>query len=457
MQRKLCVLTTALFASLTLFSQNFPGFRSGNYTGVNGVFYNPANIADNRYRWDANLLSFNVNAGNSQATFKLKTIETLFSGDNVDSVLFGASGKESSGMAYMEFIGPSVMFRAGMKNSFAITTRVRTIGNIRDIDGKLIQSIDDENDQTPITLNSSSKQKVIINGWSEIGGSFGRVLLNKGDHFLKAGITAKFLMGSTNSFVAIDNLKGTLDEDGLGDTYLTGATGRVAIGVSGFDFDDSDAEASEIFKSQGKGVGFDIGLVYEYRPNGSNNYKIKAGIALLDIGAITYKPKADQFGDYSVNIPAGVHWYPNDLNDKSISEIKEYFDASPYFTNNAVNLKSYKAKLPTTLQANVDLNLHKGFYAELAGQINLVGKTNIYSAFSYNAVTLTPRYEGRHFGFYLPINYNQLTNLNVGVSFRAGPFFIGSGSLLTALFDKSKQADAHMGIRFGALQKKSKK
>lgn len=36
---------------------------------------------------------------------------------------------------------------------------------------------------------------------------------------------------------------------------------------------------------------------------------------------------------------------------------------------------------------------------------------------------------------------------------RLGPLFIGSGSVLTALLGDSRQADVHIGLRFGGLQK----
>ncbi|MEJ0102432.1 MAG: hypothetical protein WDO19_07735 [Bacteroidota bacterium] len=65
------VITLILFVSVFLkpFAQNYPGYRSGNYTGVNGVFFNPANIADSRYRWDVNLLGAHAGISNNNASF----------------------------------------------------------------------------------------------------------------------------------------------------------------------------------------------------------------------------------------------------------------------------------------------------------------------------------------------------------------------------------------------------
>ncbi len=49
------IFSGVLFSASFLAAQaqhQYPGYRSGNYTGVNGVFFNPASIADSRYRWD---------------------------------------------------------------------------------------------------------------------------------------------------------------------------------------------------------------------------------------------------------------------------------------------------------------------------------------------------------------------------------------------------------------------
>lgn len=69
---------------------------------------------------------------------------------------------------------------------------------------------------------------------------------------------------------------------------------------------------------------------------------------------------------------------------------------------------------------------------------------------------LTPRYEGKIASFWLPLSYNNLTKWNAGFSVQVGPVFVGSGSVLTALTGDSKQADFHMGVRFGKLMNAKK-
>ncbi|HUP13147.1 MAG TPA: hypothetical protein VM187_13060, partial [Niastella sp.] len=94
-----------------------------------------------------------------------------------------------------------------------------------------------------------------------------------------------------------------------------------------------------------------------------------------------------------------------------------------------------------------------GFYLNVAGQISMSNNDKKgFNNRTYSGVTFTPRFETKQFGAYIPVNYNQLSKFNAGASLRMGPLFVGSGSLLTALLDNSKQVDFHIGIRFGGLK-----
>jgi hypothetical protein len=125
--KKVYTFTTCLLVSIITFSQDFPGFRTGNYSGVNGVFFNPANIADSRFSFDLNLFSFSTGVGNNKASFSLKDISTSLNSDNISDQLFSNSGGLNSAMVSMDFHGPSLMINTGKKMSVALTTRARTI------------------------------------------------------------------------------------------------------------------------------------------------------------------------------------------------------------------------------------------------------------------------------------------------------------------------------------------
>jgi hypothetical protein len=95
----------------------------------------------------------------------------------------------------------------------------------------------------------------------------------------------------------------------------------------------------------------------------------------------------------------------------------------------------------------------------MTGQISLVNASTEkpFNTAYYSGITITPRYDARSFGFWLPMHYNPVTSFNAGFGFRAGPLIIGSGSVITALLGNSKQADAFIGFRFGGLGAKKVK
>jgi hypothetical protein len=106
------------------------------------------------------------------------------------------------------------------------------------------------------------------------------------------------------------------------------------------------------------------------------------------------------------------------------------------------------------MQLELDYHFLKGLYLNMAGQFSLAGTSGSkpYNSAYYNAFTVTPRFEGRRFGFYLPLTYNGLTHFNAGYCIRFGPVFMGSASMLSSLFGNSKQFDMFFGIRFGGLK-----
>src|SRR6201996_1648304 len=85
--RKHLLLAFLMAATLFAHAQTYPGYRTGNYTGVNGVVFNPANIADNRFKWDVNIFAINGFVGTDQGGLKFKDITKSFNADDLKANL----------------------------------------------------------------------------------------------------------------------------------------------------------------------------------------------------------------------------------------------------------------------------------------------------------------------------------------------------------------------------------
>lgn len=461
-----------LLVSGNLFAQSFPGYRTGNYTGVNGVFYNPANIADSKYSLDVNLFSISAFAGNDQASLGVKDLTKSFNADSLKRILFGGNNPNLNSLVNTDIYGPSVLFNLNRRMAMAITTRSRVFSNVKNIDGTLAQTFIDGGSVSsgvsyPVNFNAGNS---VINatGWSEVGLSYSTVLTKeKSVHFMKAGVSVKYLAGTANSYLNMKNINGTICSNNGNGTYLTGTTGSLDINTTNANF--NDYTIKDFFNFKGHGVGTDIGFVYEFRPESmtkgneqyvddrfANKYKLKVGLSLLDVGTIKFSRDSESSASYNVNVPVGQQFYISKFKDQSVSKYTRILDTSIYFTRTANTGDKYNVVLPTTLQFNVDYNVMKNIYVNAGGQFAFSEKKNL-NMYAYNVFNITPRFENKTFTAALPVSYSTLTDLTVGLSLRAGPFFVGSGSVFSALIGKSKQADAHIGLRIGLQHKKKMK
>lgn len=452
MSLKFTALSAAMLIGTFASAQEMNGFRSDNYNGVNGAFFNPANLGNSPYKLDIGLFGMNIFAGNKNMDFSFGTMSDL-GGDDVLNNLMG-KGNANSILVNVAFHLPSISYRINEKTTLALLTRSRILFNVHDVDGTLLSSITDPPSELslPYNLSSTENMRIATNIFSEYGLSGGHVVYDKGHHFVKVGATLKYLSGVANAYIQMDKINATFDSSG-NTVVATKASGSVSMGAAGIDVDDPQ------FSLGGSSTGFgaDLGAVYEFRTDELKNeaipYLFKANVALLDIGSIKYDVIPGQSAGYSVNIPAGQYF---DMS-KFDGDPQETFDNNPqYFTKKSA-ASSYRVALPRTLQIGGDYRALKGVY--IAANLQLAmsnNETKAYNPRAVNAVTITPRYEGKLLAAYLPIHYSNLSKMNIGFGFRAGPLYAGSSSLVSMMISKSKQMDFYFGFRVGFKTKQKK-
>jgi outer membrane protein OmpA-like peptidoglycan-associated protein len=452
MKRIILSLVLLIVLKFSGFAQDFSGYSSENYNGVNGVFFNPAHVVDNRYRWDVNLASFSVTGNNDLATFNVFNTN--------DSVKFKTEDKANL-YFNADVHGPSVMFKLNSRSSLALTTRGRMMANLDHLPGNLATSLTDTNGVSfPFDVNAGSFN-VSAHAWAEFGVTYGRILALTDKHTFSGGITLKYLAGLGSIYSNVTNLN-TIVNDSSGNTFLRHGSG-------GFNYEEGGIDLSNIqFQINGTGVGGDIGFEYEYRPmgnhdiNGSSHYKIKASLALLDVGSIHYNTKGG--GSYILN--TGNNSQGGDtLNLDRFQNVKSQadFDNAVKNSNGVLSrtdsISSYNMSLPTSLVGAIDYNAIGKLYFNLAGMVSLTSGTSKFTkTHTLDYVTLAPRYEIKSFAVALPLTINQIDGFKAGISFRLGPVFFGSGSAITVLANggKIQNADGHFGIEFGSFEKNKK-
>lgn len=447
----ICLVTT------NLKSQDFLLQASDNYSGVSGIYLQPASIVDSRLKIDVTVFGASLNLNSN---FIYLDRSNLFKFSSIkDNVQKNLDGNQKYIFQDAQFQALNFIISTNPNWAVGFTARAREYINAENFSEDLAQFGYDAVINHTYSFNNISNignifynqnPRASITSWMEYGLTGAAVLLNNNNHFLKAGLTVRYLQGISATYIEafIDQIKvyspdsvGTLGEN----FYLNyGTAGNI----------NSLKKSSESFN-----VGFDFGFVYEWRPNYNsylydmtgnglterrdlNKYKIKIGFSIVDIGSIKYK-KAAGSQNFYINSNFSLSIFDN---VKTLENLNGVIDSlvslnpnDPYYGifTSSDHDEYFKMVLPTALSFQIDYNIWKNFYLNFTPYIALVqGDNTISKVHALTTLSLTPRYESRHFGFSVPFQYVQTKNLLVGLGIHLGPVWMGSNNLFGVLFNQ---------------------
>ncbi len=461
----------------TSYSQDFLGLTTGNFSGITGVSLQPASIVDSRHKFDINLFSTGVNYGNNYflldrdlllkfnknkfddyATFKDRYLSeaTLMPGEKA---YFNINNRTQIPLSFMA--------TTGKKSAIALNMQLRTIIQGRGISQDFAKLAYNDFYLGPLNNTTIDASGISINSlsWAEVGFTYGRVLISSGEHFLKGAITGKYLAGLSSVNISSNDLRMSVNSDSTFNFNTSNVTYNHNENA------DFDKLFDKKFSPDASAFGLDAGLVYEYRGNidkfkylktddeksydalrrDVNKYIFKLGVSLVDVGMFNFNKPAN-VNSFQGNIS---NW---DIRNANYKTLKDFDTAlANRVLPNLNDPRNYNVYLPTALSAQFDVKFVKGLFLNVMSYwpVSLgdePGKR--FDKFGY--YTITPRFETRHFGLYIPYTVTQRNDLAdykqhlLGATVRLGPLFIGSSNLGSMLFNKElKSADVHVGLKVG--------
>lgn len=483
------LLALALLAGLKpTFSQDFLGFVNSNFSGVTGLYLQPASIVDSRFRTDISLFGFNTNAYNNYIGLKPSALER-------DMGLFKAFKTQNGFPAFADtafqdkylhekvnnvnksvflsnqFTLPAFSIDFNNTHAIAFSWRIRNYVNVDGVEPELAKLIYNElNYPQYFTRLQNERLSVQQMTWGEYAFTYAQVIKDKGKHFMKAGATLKILQGLGAAYMYIENLDYNFTTDSTVSIFST----DVQYGHStNYEFTSNSLKYKYISNFS---LGGDIGFIYEYRPHYNeyryemdnkkdlemrykNEYKWKIGVSVIDIGGLKFK-KGAKSNDFTANVNL---WNINNLNFGNIPV--EAFDDTliARFGQNTSAKNTFYMNLPTAFCAEVDYNIWKDFYINHTTFYSLQFKKNAHKVHDISTFSLTPRWDHKYFGVFVPVSYNLMGNFATGFGFRVGPLHMGTanlGPIWTLLTQKGKRdiygADFCMTLKVPILQRKPK-
>lgn len=456
--KKVIVLLCLIFASQGFAQDHFIGVNTSSRGGILNGALNPAEFANLSKKFDVNIYGMSINVSNN-----IISLSDLSSDDDLEDLIFnGTSTVDMSVDA--EFAGPGVAMR-WKKWGFGISSKAHIKFDLVDIDPNLGEGLINAEDLligNSTVIANNYNQRMNGTSWGEIGFSAARNVFENDKHRFNAGITLKLLFPGSYSNFGMDEFQGTitanpdLNNPGQTAAYLHSTSASLNFSYSG-NLADSFTDASDYSKSLFGGLhGFatDLGVNYQWK-DGDKKYKINAGMALRNIGSMTFTDNNNTSNSYTLDIPSPTLGNPGlDLaafeNIDNLQDVEQILKDKGYLINEKSS-KDFTVKLPTTFNIYGDFKVFHKFYITGQLQKRLNDNNNNDQITARNYFSIIPRINLGFFEAYIPFSNNEISGGNTGLGFRLGGFYMGSGSIVTALIDDSKQVDFNMGFRWAFL------
>jgi outer membrane protein OmpA-like peptidoglycan-associated protein len=428
-------------------AQEFLPFVSSNYAGVTGIHFQPASIADSRYKVDLSLSSTSLSFRNNflgidpYVIWHPELTSSLGDWDSLQYIKKNYDGKDKNFQSAYQQDLLSFMISLSDKDAIGFTPSVRSVFNIDNVSEPLAYLMDKALDVDSLWYRQLSNANLAVqsNTWLQFGLTYARVILDQKKHFLKAGATAKLLQGLGSAYMFVKDL-----------SYQFSTKDTALFFKSYFSYGASDNiyqldEGSYTYKFMANpSLGFDIGIVYEFRPdwekykydldgktnlwrNDKNKYLFKVGLSILDIGSVHYR-RHELSSDFQANFE---NWY---IGETSFDSYESFNDTlRKHFIFKDIPIK-YKMNLPTAISVQTDVNIWKGVFLAVSPFIALNrGNQDVNKVHYFTNWNIIPRFESKWFGLSLPIQYNSMKQTNIGIGTRLGPFWIGSNDIISYL------------------------
>jgi hypothetical protein len=443
---KKIILTVSLLIGLNSFAQeHYSGISTSNRTGILNANVNPAELANLAKKFEVNIYGLSFNVANNKIAF------SDFSSDaDFETLIFQGTSPVNARID-AEILGPGVAMR-WMKWGFAITTKAHAKFDMVDIDPTIGNAITNDNLLVNTTiLDNPNNQRLSGTSYGEVGLSAARTIFENDSHRVSAGVTLKILFPGSYSNFGLSQLDGEINENLTGAYLHTNQPAYLNIAYSGNlaeSFTNFDDYSKSIFGGL-NGFAGDIGFNYQWKKG--KDYKLNAGLAIRNIGSMTFKDDNNSSTNYILNIPQSD---PLDLssfeNVDSLRDVEQILSDNGYLTQTS-GQTDFKVKLPTTLTTYADFRVIPKFYvtAYLQQKINEDDSNDQITV--PNIFSITPRVNLGFFEGYIPVTFNEISGTNVGLGFRLGGFYLGTSSLVTALISDSKQGDIYTGFRWAFL------
>jgi hypothetical protein len=445
-------LLLGLICSLAGRAQDYHAIEGSPYAGAIGVANNPASILTAPYPWDITI--FSVQEKNTSNAVRF----TNFSYLTRDTIHYNFTGGDFKRYAAFNFNIHllNVRLALGKKQAIAFGANLRGYTAVRTGAANYNDSLKNMNQFFNINESTTFNATMVSSTWGELFATYSRTLIDDEYGRLNGGITLKGMRGISGAYAQLESgsVNRNIPPGSLQTIYeLAAGSGRYAYSANYDDWKKGHSTLQNLKDFLGHtrpGAAVDLGFEYLIKPqtvqvygegDSYYDYDWKIGVSLLDVGENVYK-----YGSQSravANPKTNVS--DSNLNEKFdvIKSLAGFNDSLGSIVNSFSPIQGlFKIWNPARLVINIDRPLPNHYAINTDLTLNLGGSNKAQRLFTKEITLLavTPRWETKSLGGYLPVQVTTDGKVWVGGAFKAGPVLLGIHNW-SNLFSKTKMAN----------------
>lgn len=451
------IISIFLLSQMSFSQSHYTAFSNDNYSASFGSFLQPASIVDNRYEWNLGIggnysISNNYSATNANNLLYLSPQQSVYRKPVGKGYYFNST----------EFAPISGIFQLTDKDAIGYSWRIKNYTNFDGISKEL--TLLDYTEYTEPSLIGKTFNQGRLSfqqmQWAEHTFNYARTVVDDKMKVIKAGIGLKILNGITAQHLYTEGGDVTFNPNGQ-------------LNFDGMNFNYGKSNDTNQLNTSNLGIGLDIGVVYEHRPeykyqyyemdnvrkNPSkhlNKYQYKIGASITNIGGIRFEKDP---ATYDFSNPNNVTIDYNALYNAGVK--KEYIQNTilPSMQKSADNKDKFRMSLPTAFNLQFDYKIMDNLYVNYSGSLPIWLRSDKHKVHDLMTNTFSGRYEVANFSAGLPITIQRNGQINAGLFARVTgkkfTFFVGANNINNLLGQRrAYNANIYGGIIIGKQYKK---
>lgn len=424
-----------LIRTLGATAQDYQAINGSPFAGSMGVANNPATILSAPYPWDITL--FSVQLKNTTNAVNFTNLSYLSHKDTLGYKWTPGNLKRYAAVNYNVHL-LNVRLSLGRKQAISFGANLRGYGAVRTGLANFNDTVQTVNQFFTINENTTFQGQFVTSSWLELYGTYSRTIWDDGFGRLNAGVTLHVMRGISGAYAQLSD--GAVNRTVQGNQIAYSlAGGKAVYGYSGnydqwHDNKSTGRNLKDFLSPTRGGAAIDLGVEYLVKTQAVHvfgdeddyyDYEWKIGAALLDLGANTY-----QYGSQS-RAASNPKTSVSDLqlNNKfyNISSVAAFNDSLATIVNSISPLQGhFRVWNPTRLVIDVDRPLPDHFALNTELTLNLGSNTNkrLFTK-EITLLAITPRWETKRLGGYLPITVTTDGKVWVGGAAKVGPLLLG--------------------------------